>query len=349
MKRSGENYYNRFFSHIYVERGVKDHPRTKRILAEFPQAQVVWIDHYKDVFCRRGQDYLRQHRAQSLILAAKQGTRIYPGAPVCQNFGNSYFYYTSCVMNCIYDCEYCYLKGMYPSAHLVIFVNLEDIFSEVQNVLKQHDMYLCVSYDTDLLALEGITGYAEEWVRFVKECEKIRVGEHRLCIELRTKCANHSFFKNTKPCSGVVYAFTMSPQEVIERYEHYTPSLAQRITAAAEAQARGCMVRLCFDPMIYHAGWKDSYERMLLAIAEQMDWDRLFDVSVGSFRVSQDYLKKMRKNAPNSAVVQFPYENDRGVYHYGDGLTQEMEGYLVERLLRYLPEEKIFLWEKEET
>ena len=100
---------------------------------------------------------------------------------------------------------------------------------------------------------------------------------------------------------------------------------------------------------IYHAGWKDSYDRMLLAIAEQMDWGRLFDVSVGSFRVSQDYLKKMRKNAPDSAVVQFPYENDRGVYHYGDGLTREMEGFLVERLSQYLPEEKIFLWEKEET
>ena len=86
-----------------------------------------------------------------------------------------------------------------------------------------------------------------------------------------------------------------------------------------------------------------------VAIAEQMDWGRLFDVSVGSFRVSQDYLKKMRKNAPDSAVVQFPYENDRGVYHYGDGLTREMEGFLVERLSQYLPEEKIFLWEKEET
>lgn len=148
-----------------MERGVKDHPRTKKILAKFPQAQVVWIDHYKDVFCRRGQDYLRQHRAQSLILAAKQGTLIYPGAPVCQNFGNSYFYYTSCVMNCIYDCEYCYLKGMYPSAHLVIFVNLEVIFAEVKKIIAQHEMYLCVSYDTDLLELEEITGYAGEWVQ----------------------------------------------------------------------------------------------------------------------------------------------------------------------------------------
>ena len=30
------------------------------------------------------------------------------------------------------------------------------------------------------------------------------------------------------------------------------------------------------------------------------------DVSVGSFRAPKDYLKKMRKQYPDSAVVQFP-------------------------------------------
>lgn len=34
-------------------------------------------------------------RAQNLILAAKHGELLYPGAPVCQNFGNEHFYYTS--------------------------------------------------------------------------------------------------------------------------------------------------------------------------------------------------------------------------------------------------------------
>ena len=48
-------------------------PETKRILTQFPQAEVIDIDHYKDVFCRSRQDYVRQHAAQNLILAAKHG------------------------------------------------------------------------------------------------------------------------------------------------------------------------------------------------------------------------------------------------------------------------------------
>ena len=131
MKSLDENYYNPFFSHIYVEEEIAEHPRVKQILARFMKAEIVYIRHYKDVFCRRRQDYEEQHHAQNLILAKKTGSLIYQGAPVCQNFGNTYFYYTSCMMNCIYDCEYCYLKGMYPSANIVIFVNIEDTWKNL--------------------------------------------------------------------------------------------------------------------------------------------------------------------------------------------------------------------------
>ena len=57
----------------------------------FRRREVIDIDHYKDVFCRSRQDYVRQHAAQNLILAAKHGELLYPGAPVCQNFGNEHF------------------------------------------------------------------------------------------------------------------------------------------------------------------------------------------------------------------------------------------------------------------
>ncbi len=53
----------------------------------------------------------------------------------------------------------------------------------------------------------------------------------------------------------------------------------------------------------------------------------------------------MRKARPGSAVVQFPYQNDNGVYHYSKELTEQMEGFLVNALKKKVPEEKIFLWQ----
>ena len=281
-----KNCYNGRFSHIYVEEAVWNHPRTQKILSRFPQAQVIPVHHYKDVFCRRGQSVVRQHKTQNLILAEKKNNLIYQGAPVCQSFGNHWFYYTSCMMNCIYDCEYCYLKGMYPSANVVLFVNLEDIFAEVERLLEQHSVYLCVSYDTDLLAVEPVIGYTAEWMRFTTEHEN-------LTIEVRTKSANVHYFKQQAVTERVIFAFTMSPQPVIAAYEHFTPDMQARIACAAEAVQWGFSVRLAFDPMIYCKDWENVYAEMLQCVDEQIDWKRLVDVSVGSFRISKEYLKNI--------------------------------------------------------
>lgn len=337
MKSLREDYYSPFFSHIYVEEAIREHPRTREILARFPAAEVIEIGHYKDVFCRSRQSYVSQHRSQQLILAAKRGALLYEGAPVCQSFGNSYFYYTSCVMNCVFDCEYCFLKGMYPSANIVVFVNLEDIFAQVEQVLKSHPLYLCVSYDTDLLALEPVIGYGKEWCDFAGEHENLK-------IEVRTKCANKCLARSGRAIPGVIYAFTLSPQAVIDACEHGTPALSERLSCAEALIEKGCQVRLCFDPMIYLPKWEQHYEEMVKQVCGTIDFEKIVDVSVGSFRISQDYLKKMRKQEPDSAVVWFPFQNENGVCHYPDGLMEQMEGFLTEKLEKKIPREKIFRW-----
>ncbi len=337
MKSLKEDCFNPFFSHIYIEKPVRDHPLTQEILAKFPSAVIIEIDHYKDVFCRGKQSCQLQHRSQNLILAAKHGALLYEGAPVCQSFGNPYFYYTSCMMNCIFDCEYCYLKGMYPSANIVIFVNLEDIFAEVEQMLKIHPVYLCVSYDTDLLALEPILGYVRKWCLFTEMHEDLR-------IEVRTKCANQRFFRDFRQVPGVIYAFTLSPQAVIEAYEHHTPSLAERLSCVAEVVRAGYPVRLCFDPMLYLPEWKIHYAEMLEQVYHAIDLGKIIDVSVGTFRISQDYLRKIRKQEPDSAVVWFPFQRENGYYHYPSALMEQMECFLVEQLGKKMPEEKIFRW-----
>ena len=337
MMSLNRDYFNSFCSHIYIEQSVKSNPRTQRILEQFPNAQQIEISHYKDVFCRRGQNYRLQHRGQSLILAEKKGNLVYTGAAACQSFGNAHFYYTSCMMNCVFDCEYCYLKGMYPSANIVIFVNLEDFFAEVEEKLKSHPVYLCVSYDTDLLAFERVLGYGKEWAAFAD-------GHSGLEIEIRTKSAGDIVWDSFFACEGVVLAFTLSPQEVIDAYEHGTPPLRQRLSCVAKAQEAGISTRLCFDPVIYCPDYKLRYGELLDQVFSIVDMERIKDVSVGSFRAPKDYLKKMRKQYPDSAVVQFPYENARGICQYPKELAEEMEEFLVCRLKERMRKEQIFVW-----
>ena len=235
------------FTHVYVEERAEEYPLTQKILEKLHGADVIKIRHYKDVFDRKRQNAPLQKEHQALIIAVRDGSRIFKGAPVCQSMGQKNFYYASSMMNCPFDCEYCYLKGMYPSSNMVVFVNLEDYRKDVEEKLKEGPVYVCASYDTDLLALNGLTGHADFWKDMARTHDD-------LLVELRTKAA----VDVTDNISNVIYAFTLSPVEVVERYERHTASVDARISAASRAVENGAKVRLCFDPVIRIPEWKDA-------------------------------------------------------------------------------------------
>ncbi len=339
--------FHKAFSHIYIEEEIVDTGCVCELLEKLPNAEPIVIGHYKDIFGRHGMDANLQNQYPQLILAKNREKKIYKGSPVCQSFGNHYFYYTSNVKNCIYHCEYCYLRGMYPCGHVVIFTNLEDTFEEVEKILCEHPVYLCVSYDTDLLALEKITGFLARWIAFC--------GSHPdLQIEIRTKCSKVeeiqrlSYILNPRANQKIIFAFTLSPDKIIRTYERGTPGLTGRLKAVKQSIECGFSTRLCFDPMIYERDYPSLYQEMISTIRRAIpDPDQLLDVSIGSFRISGEYLKNMRKNGRDSVIANFPYELTNGFYHYPYGLDRQMEQYLKKLLMDFLPEQKIFLWQEE--
>ena len=342
--------YQEHFQHIYVEEALLQSPDVERILRKFPKAKVILIKHYKDVFNRKKQGRLAQSHSRKLILAKKEGQRLYDGAVVCQDFSESHFCYTSLLMNCPFHCAYCYLQGMYPSSNLVMFLNLEDYFSDCRKwIAEKGSLYLCISYDTDLLAMEGIYPYVEEFARFLNQ-------ENALRIEVRTKAGGEGLWRKMQklPLSSegrkrMIFAFTLSPEEIIEEAEEGSARLSSRIFAIQKALEEGYLVRLCFDPMIYHPRWKELYSDLLEEVFEKIPMEQIHDCSLGSFRISESYLKAMGKALPSSPHTQFPYENTGGYYHYPKELMEEMEGFLYSRLQEKLPKEKIFRWDSQEV
>ena len=330
------------FHHVYIERKLAENYDVDNVLKKLPGSRIVWINHYKDVFNRKNQSLEIQKKSPALILAKKEGQLIYSGSKECQDFGNDNFYYTSCMMNCLFDCEYCYLQGMYPSADVVLFMNLEDIFNEVVRMLTVHPVYLCVSYDTDLIALENITGYCRRWIEFSED-------KKGLTIELRTKAQlpENFFLKlDKKECENIIFAFTLSTDMVQLSYEHNTPSVRSRIDSAKRAIQKGLNVRLCFDPLLVEndlEGQKTAYRELVDRLFEYADSGSVYDVSLGEFRVPCDYMKRMRKRRPGSSLLAYPFEIENGSFCCGEA-GEELADYVEECLERYLPQEKIYRW-----
>lgn len=108
-------------------------------------------------------------------------------------------------------------------------------------------------------------------------------------------------------------------------------------------------MRLCFDPMLYLPSWKTDYLQLLSQIdrifGDRMlhdGWEKLVDVSVGTFRISQEYMKKLRRVEPFAPAVQYPYVNCNGVYQYPPELLKEMESFMITELTQRMDKENIY-------
>lgn len=337
LNNKNSNLFNNRFSHIYVEKKILNNKNTLEILSKFKDVKIIEIDNYKEVFSSNNQDFHLQKLGQKLILASNKSNMIYEGAVVCENFENDNFYYTSSIINCVYDCEYCYLQGVYSSGNIVIFVDIERVFEEVKELYnKLKTLYLCVSYDTDLLAIESICGFSEKWYYFIEDKKDLK-------IELRTKSGNIDKFLNLKPLDNFIIAFTLSPENIALRNEKYTASFKNRVKAIKELQEKGWKVRICIDPLIYSDNFEKNYSQMIEYLFNEIDKEKVIDVSIGVFRISKEYLKKMRNQNQYSEILYYPFECIDGVYTYSDKIKSYMINFIKEQFLKYIDERKIYI------
>ncbi len=324
------------FSHIYIEKKALKHPKSLEILGRFKHATIIEIDHYKDLFNQRAQDFRAQKQTPKLILAIKEDTFLYEGSQYADGFGFEQFYYTPTMLNCLYDCDYCYLQGMYTSANMVVFVNREDFFKATLAYLDK-PMLVCTSYDTDLMAVENLIGENRDWINFAKD-------HPNLHLELRTKSANFATIKDLSPSQQIVIAWTLSPQAIIDQYEAKTPSLAKRLASINQAVELGWQVRLCLDPVIYTPEFQTLYPPFIDEIFSSIDPQKIFEVTTGSFRMSSAHLKVIKKMG-HTDLAFYPYDVKNNMATYEKSIESEILSTMKEKLLNYIPDTKLRLWQ----
>lgn len=298
------------------------HPETLRIRERFNRSRIIEIDHYKDVFNRPNQSFDAQSRSKNLILAERRAPFLYEGSYYSDGFGFERFFYVPTMLGCLYDCNYCYLQGLYNSANTVLFVNLEAYFDAVSAYLDQPTL-LAISYDTDTLAVEKIARHSQAWLEFARH-------HPNLHLEIRTKSANFKAIETARPSANVVLAWTLSPQEIIDRYEHRTPSLAQRLNAIRSAMERGWQVRVCIDPVIYTDRFETLYPALLETLFERVDAGKLYSLTLGSFRMSSIHLKRLKK-LKRSDLAFYPYRVEDQIATYAPSVEQ----HILKTLVRY--------------
>ncbi len=191
------------------------------------------------------------------------------------------------MLNCIYDCKYCFLQGMFTSANYLIFVNYKDFINPIKKIMKNSKENVCFfsGYDCDSLAFEKITNFVENFLNFF---EKIENG----ILEIRTKSPNIEVFKKRKPLKNVIVAYSLNPKEIIKKFEPKTSKLKIRLRCLKTLQRMNWKIGLRFDPIINLNDNFNLYKCLFENIFSELDPKKIHSVTLGKFRMPRKFFNR---------------------------------------------------------
>lgn len=322
---------------LYIEENILNHPRVEQICRRFPDARKITCERYGEIFNPKAQNFRLQKLRPALILAEKFKNFALP-APQGYGIGARHNYYFSHMLNCLYDCRYCFLQGMYQSANYVLFVNYEDYQNDIRRISAQHGdepVHFFSGYDCDSLAFEPVTGFAEHFLPFFETLPNA-------WLELRTKSTQIRSLLNRPALSRCIVAFSLAPDQVVDKLEHKAPPLIKRLEAIAKLQDAGWLIGLRFDPLIYQHDYQQQYREFFEQVFKAVKLESLHSVSLGVFRLPESYFKKMHKLYPEEKLFASPLQSVEGMMSYRSDLEQEMMQSCSELLLNHIPKETFF-------
>ena len=161
------------------------------------------------------------------------------------------------MLNCLYDCRYCFLQGMYSSANYVLFVNYEDFLKDIVQKTSEspEPAWFFSGYDCDSLALDSISQFSSF---FLPHFSKLSNSY----LELRTKSVNIKPLLKSKAVPNIITAFSFTPQEISEQIEKGVPSVDSRIKAMKKLTSHGWPIGLRIDPIIDCIDFTDRYANL---------------------------------------------------------------------------------------
>lgn len=317
---------------IYVEKEVCKHPRTIAIIKKFNNPCIIECSNYREIFNPRRNNFRMQKHHPALILARKHKGHVQQSP---YGIGGDNNFYFSHMLNCIYDCSYCFLQSLFSSAHYVVFINYEDFFSKIEKQLQatpKQESHFFSGYDCDSLAYEPITKFASEALDFF-------ASHPNAYLELRTKSLQLAELSKRQPLPNCIVAFSMAPQPVTQEYEKGTPSATKRLQAMGRMAKLGWKIGARLDPLIWHNQWRENYQQMVELMATEVPAESMHSITLGTLRFPKGLAANMQQQHPRAAFLANKMITSDGVLQMEQSAHEEIMEFCHSELLKYYPAE----------
>lgn len=291
---------------FYIEKEIINSEQVQKILKKFSKSknlQILEINNYKNLFDKK----ISWEKWENIFILAKlKSNPITTAPPKYWHNWNAYFFKTS--LNCIFDCSYCFLKWAFKNMYPVLFLNYSDIQKEIENKILEikkenpnHETIRFYSSDySDIQGFDFMSDFNENFVKFFEKFDNVM-------METRTKSADIENFlemeKNWFVPKNTEIAFSLNPQNLIEKYEHWTSSLEARFSAINKLLNKWFKVWLRFLPLLPVQNYEEIYKKFLEEVKKNIDMEKIFSVFATWLLYTKDDYKKILAKNPELDIL----------------------------------------------
>ena len=322
------------FDEIWVRDGLENVPEVRSFLAVCPTVPVQILGSASQV--RVAGETMAEKIAngkRTLVIDRRSGSLLdefvnHDTGAVCPNFPK-----IVASTNCPYGCQYCFLAGTYRACRPFICAYVADLVRldrDIRRAFGASRRITVVSAGemSDPLACD-VLGYMPRIVRMFGGIENVK-------LLLLTK----SGFDKIRPLLDVdhkghtITAWSITCDEVVERYEPGNEPIADRLDAARAAQDAGFEVRVRLDPIMRFDGWQKAIERTVHDIYGRAIRPARF--TLGSFRLLGNLRGIIKARFPESDILSQPLVNESGRrWRYPQETRQELYVHAIACIREY--------------
>jgi spore photoproduct lyase len=166
--------------------------------------------------------------------------------------------------SCSGMCEYCYLSttlGKRP--YIRIYVNIDEILEKAKLYIADRSPGITLfegAATSDPIPTEYLTGLLRHTINFFGEQA---LGRFRFV----TKFSNVNSLLDARHNGHTRFRFSINVESVINKYEHSTPPLEERLSAAIKVAEAGYLVGFIIAPLFLFDGWRQEYGQLISRLA----------------------------------------------------------------------------------
>ena len=328
---------------IIVDKAVLHTSLTQRMLKKFPQVPYEVVENYAwhkdEVQFDPAINPLTQGK-KTLHLKYFAGMPIKPcpgttAEAVCCNYLTIDF-----IENCPLECTYCILQAFLNKPVITVHANIEEILEKVRLRIASQPKRLFrvgTGEHSDSLALDPLLEINRQVIPFFGRLKNA-------VLELKTKSNHVGHLLDLDHQGNTVISWSLNPASIVNREEHKTARLDERLQAASQVIEAGYKVAFHLDPMIYYSGWERDYPELVDQLLKAIPPKNIAWISLGALRYIPKLKTVVDERFPKSTVFLGEFvKGEDGKMRYLKKIRQEMFQTVRKKIHQIAPQVTIYL------